>query len=41
MRAVLQLFSTPVPADVTIVWNQNLWGVDNWSILAGTPNADA
>ncbi|MDM0121105.1 ABC transporter substrate-binding protein [Variovorax arabinosiphilus] len=28
-------------ADVTIVWNQNLWGVDNWSILAGTPNADA
>ncbi len=28
-------------APVTIVWNQNLWGVDNWSILAGTPNADA
>ena len=28
-------------APVEIVWNQNLWGVDNWSILAGTPNADA
>jgi putative spermidine/putrescine transport system substrate-binding protein len=28
-------------APVQIVWNQNLWGVDNWSILAGTPNADA
>ena len=28
-------------APVAIVWNQNLWGVDNWSILAGTPNADA
>lgn len=28
-------------APVTIVWNQNLWGVDNWSILAGTPNVDA
>lgn len=28
-------------APVKIVWNQNLWGVDNWSILAGTPNADA
>ena len=28
-------------APVSIVWNQNLWGVDNWSILAGTPNADA
>jgi putative spermidine/putrescine transport system substrate-binding protein len=28
-------------ADVSIVWNQNLWGVDNWAILAGTPNADA
>ena len=27
-------------APVAIVWNQNLWGVDNWSILAGTPNAD-
>lgn len=28
-------------AEVGIVWNQNLWGVDNWSILAGTPNAQA
>lgn len=28
-------------AGVGIVWNQNLWGVDSWSILAGTPNADA
>lgn len=28
-------------APVAIVWNQNLWGVDNWSILAGTPNAAA
>ena len=28
-------------APVAISWNQNLWGVDNWSILAGTPNADA
>lgn len=28
-------------APVAIVWNQNLWGVDNWSILAGTPNAEA
>ena len=28
-------------APVAIVWNQNLWGVDNWAILAGTPNADA
>jgi len=27
-------------APVSIVWNQNLWGVDNWAILAGTPNAD-
>ncbi len=24
-----------------IVWDQNLWGADNWSILAGTPNANA
>ena len=28
-------------APVAIVWNQNIWGVDNWSILAGTPNAEA
>lgn len=28
-------------APVAIVWNQNLWGVDSWSILAGTPNAEA
>jgi len=28
-------------APVGIVWNQNIWGCDNWSILAGTPNADA
>lgn len=28
-------------APVTIVWNQNLWGCDTWSILAGTPNAEA
>jgi len=28
-------------APVTIVWNQNLWGCDTWSILAGTPNAAA
>ena len=28
-------------APVAISWNQNLWGVDNWSILAGTPNAEA
>jgi len=28
-------------APVAICWNQNLWGVDNWSILAGTPNAEA
>ncbi len=28
-------------APVEIVWNQNIWGADNWSILAGTPNADA
>ncbi|WP_206093581.1 ABC transporter substrate-binding protein [Pandoraea sp. ISTKB] len=26
---------------VEIVWNQNIWGVDNWSILKGTPNAAA
>ena len=28
-------------APVEVVWNQNIWGCDNWSILAGTPNADA
>ncbi|WP_447742500.1 ABC transporter substrate-binding protein [Variovorax boronicumulans] len=28
-------------APVSIVWNQNLWGCDSWSILAGSPNADA
>ena len=28
-------------APVTIVWDQNIWGVDHWSILAGTPNAAA
>jgi len=27
-------------APVAIVWNQNIWGCDNWSILKGTPNAD-
>jgi putative spermidine/putrescine transport system substrate-binding protein len=28
-------------APVGIVWDQNIWGCDNWSILKGTPNADA
>ncbi|CAB3787167.1 ABC transporter substrate-binding protein [Paraburkholderia fynbosensis] len=28
-------------APVGIVWNQNIWGCDNWSILKGTPNAAA
>lgn len=28
-------------APVNIVWDQNIWGVDHWSILAGTPNANA
>jgi putative spermidine/putrescine transport system substrate-binding protein len=28
-------------APVEIVWNQGIWGGDSWSILAGTPNADA
>ncbi len=28
-------------APVEIVWNQNIWGCDNWSILKGTPNAGA
>lgn len=26
---------------MTIIWDQNIWGCDNWSILEGTPNADA
>jgi 4-hydroxy-tetrahydrodipicolinate synthase len=28
-------------APVEIIWNQGIWGGDSWSILAGTPNADA
>jgi putative spermidine/putrescine transport system substrate-binding protein len=28
-------------APVEIIWDQGIWGGDNWSILAGTPNADA
>ena len=28
-------------APVAIVWDQNIYGCDNWSILKGTPNADA
>ncbi|MHA6848070.1 ABC transporter substrate-binding protein [Ralstonia syzygii] len=28
-------------APVGIVWNQNIWGCDSWSILKGTPNASA
>jgi putative spermidine/putrescine transport system substrate-binding protein len=28
-------------APVEIVWDQGIWGGDHWSILAGTPNADA
>lgn len=28
-------------APVEIVWDQNIWGLDSWSILAGSPNADA
>jgi putative spermidine/putrescine transport system substrate-binding protein len=28
-------------APVEIIWEQGIWGGDNWSILAGTPNADA
>jgi putative spermidine/putrescine transport system substrate-binding protein len=28
-------------APVEIVWDQNIWGLDSWAILAGTPNADA
>lgn len=28
-------------APVEIVWDQGIWGCDGWSILKGTPNADA
>ncbi|TDT99638.1 putative spermidine/putrescine transport system substrate-binding protein [Azorhizobium sp. AG788] len=28
-------------APVEIIWDQGIWGGDHWSILAGTPNADA
>lgn len=28
-------------APVSIVWNQNIWGCDNWTILKGTPNGAA
>lgn len=28
-------------APVEIVWDQGIWGGDHWSILAGSPNADA
>lgn len=28
-------------APVGVVWDQAIWGCDGWSILAGTPNADA
>lgn len=28
-------------APVSIVWDQNIWGADHWSILAGSPNANA
>ena len=28
-------------APVEVVWDQGIWGCDSWSILAGTPNADA
>lgn len=28
-------------APVAISWHQNIYGVDNWSILKGTPNANA
>lgn len=28
-------------APVEIIWDQGIWGCDNWSILAGTPNAAA
>ena len=28
-------------APVAIVWDQNIYGCDNWSILKGTPKADA
>lgn len=28
-------------APVAIAWHQNIWGCDNWSIVKGTPNANA
>jgi Spermidine/putrescine-binding periplasmic protein len=28
-------------APVGIVWDQNIWGLDSWAILKGSPNADA
>ncbi len=28
-------------AKVKVIWDQNIWGCDSWSILKGTPNADA
>ncbi|GAB3625285.1 Spermidine/putrescine-binding periplasmic protein [Pandoraea terrae] len=28
-------------APVSICWDQHLWGVDNWTILKGSPNAEA
>jgi putative spermidine/putrescine transport system substrate-binding protein len=28
-------------APVEIIWDQGIWGGDNWSILAGSPNANA
>jgi putative spermidine/putrescine transport system substrate-binding protein len=27
-------------APLGVMWNQNMWGVDAWAILKGTPNAD-
>ena len=28
-------------AKIGIIWDQDIWGVGSWSILAGTPNAEA